>query len=594
VGFAGLGAGGQSGLYLQPAGATPLRRIADLATPVPGSTGLFSAFRDLTLAPIIPGDPCHRLAFIGQAADGRQGIYGSSFIPGDPCEELRLIADFATLVPGGGGTFARFADASPLIPGDPCHEIAFAAEGSDGERGVYASPLIPGDPCQALRKVADLTTPIPSGTGTFTAFGDLSAIAQPGDPCHLTAFVAEGAGGQRGIYSSPLIPGDPCHDLRKIVDGATPLPDGGGTFTAFSQPALTAIPGDPCDEMAFLGQGSGGQRGVFTVPYGRSSTSCSGVAAVATLATAIPDGAGRFTDFLTVSASGKHVAFLATGSGGQKGVYVASTLTKVIDLNDTLDGKALADIRFDRDGFSGNEISFAATFTDGSQAIYSVTLDFLDENDAPAAVNDSYSTGEGLALTVAAPGVLANDSDPDGDTLTASLVSGPADGTLTLNAGGSFTYTPNAGFSGSDTFTYRATDPGGAQSIGTVFISIEAAPDLVFIGFLAPVDNLPVVNDAHAGRTYPIKWQLTDASGAYVSDLGTFVSLTTSAIPCDSSPGAVLEEEAVATGGTTLRYDAASNQFIYNWKTNKGWKGCRQLQLTLSDGSKHFAKFRFK
>ena len=59
---------------------------------------------------------------------------------------------------------------------------------------------------------------------------------------------------------------------------------------------------------------------------------------------------------------------------------------------------------------------------------------------------------------MAAAGVLGNDADPDGDPLTAVLVSGPSHGTLTLNANGSFTYTPNANFNGTDSFTYRASD----------------------------------------------------------------------------------------------------------------------------------------
>lgn len=65
--------------------------------------------------------------------------------------------------------------------------------------------------------------------------------------------------------------------------------------------------------------------------------------------------------------------------------------------------------------------------------------------DAPTAANDAYATDEDTPLNVAAPGVLANDTDPEGSPLTAVLVSGPAHATLTLNADGSFTYTPIAG-----------------------------------------------------------------------------------------------------------------------------------------------------
>ena len=75
----------------------------------------------------------------------------------------------------------------------------------------------------------------------------------------------------------------------------------------------------------------------------------------------------------------------------------------------------------------------------------------------------SYSVTENTALTVPAPGVLGNDTDADGDTLTAALVGAPQHGTLTLNPNGSFTYTPASNFTGTDTFTYRASD--GAQTL---------------------------------------------------------------------------------------------------------------------------------
>ena len=65
----------------------------------------------------------------------------------------------------------------------------------------------------------------------------------------------------------------------------------------------------------------------------------------------------------------------------------------------------------------------------------------------PVAVNDAYAVTPNTALTVPAPGVLGNDTDPDpGITLTAAITAGPAHGALTLNANGGFTYTPNVGF----------------------------------------------------------------------------------------------------------------------------------------------------
>ena len=76
-----------------------------------------------------------------------------------------------------------------------------------------------------------------------------------------------------------------------------------------------------------------------------------------------------------------------------------------------------------------------------------------DDGQPPVAVVDTYSTPEDTALTVAAPGVLGNDSDVDGDTLSAAKVSDPAHGDVALNANGSFTYTPDADYNGTDSFT---------------------------------------------------------------------------------------------------------------------------------------------
>ena len=89
------------------------------------------------------------------------------------------------------------------------------------------------------------------------------------------------------------------------------------------------------------------------------------------------------------------------------------------------------------------------------------------------AANDSYSVNENTVLSVAAKGVLANDTDADGDTLTAVLASGSAHGALTLNADGSFSYTPATGYSGTDRFTYRAFDGTAYSNIATVNLTIN-------------------------------------------------------------------------------------------------------------------------
>ena len=95
-------------------------------------------------------------------------------------------------------------------------------------------------------------------------------------------------------------------------------------------------------------------------------------------------------------------------------------------------------------------------------------------NEEPVAVDDDYSIDEDNTLDVAAWGVLDNDTDADDDTLTAELVSGPSNGMLSLNADGSFTYTPNANFNGEDSFTYMAND--GIEDSNTAIVTITINP----------------------------------------------------------------------------------------------------------------------
>jgi VCBS repeat-containing protein len=117
-------------------------------------------------------------------------------------------------------------------------------------------------------------------------------------------------------------------------------------------------------------------------------------------------------------------------------------------------------------GATGTD-SFTYTASDGFAVSNpaTVTITLTPPNQAPVAGNDRYTVLVGLlGLSVGAPGVLADDSDPDGDPLTASLVSGPRNGSLQLNANGSFSYRPRLLFIGVDSFTYRARDDNGAFS----------------------------------------------------------------------------------------------------------------------------------
>ncbi len=113
--------------------------------------------------------------------------------------------------------------------------------------------------------------------------------------------------------------------------------------------------------------------------------------------------------------------------------------------------------------------------TDSKSATVLLTVNPV--NDAPVAVADTYSATEDTELSVAAPGVLTNDLDVDGDLLTAAVMSGPSHGDLTLNADGSFTYTPDANYNGTDRFTYTASDGKATSDPATVTINVAAVND---------------------------------------------------------------------------------------------------------------------
>ncbi|MCI0743825.1 MAG: Ig-like domain-containing protein [Verrucomicrobia subdivision 3 bacterium] len=93
---------------------------------------------------------------------------------------------------------------------------------------------------------------------------------------------------------------------------------------------------------------------------------------------------------------------------------------------------------------------------------------------APMANNDAYNAFQGQTLSISSPGVLLNDSDQEGDPLTVTLKTAPTNGTVTLNSNGSFEYTPNAGFVGTDSFMYWAFD--GVNYSNDAFVTLNVQP----------------------------------------------------------------------------------------------------------------------
>jgi hypothetical protein len=138
---------------------------------------------------------------------------------------------------------------------------------------------------------------------------------------------------------------------------------------------------------------------------------------------------------------------------------------------------------------------------------------------------------------------------------------------------------------GSTTVSCGSTDHAGNHSASSFNVIVSYG----FSGFFRPVDNLPTVNVVKAGSAIPVKFSLGGDQGLNIFASGYPASISTG---CSAATTDAIEE-TVTAGGSSLSYDAAGGQYIYVWKTEKSWSGCRQLQVKLRDGSSRWAIFSF-
>ncbi len=142
------------------------------------------------------------------------------------------------------------------------------------------------------------------------------------------------------------------------------------------------------------------------------------------------------------------------------------------------------------------------TATDGSlpPVIAQIPVTVTPVNDAPVAAADAFTTSSGATMTVGGAGLLANDSDVDGDPLTTRLASAPANGTVTLAPDGTFVYTVGGGFAGTATFTYVAHDGTLDSAPATVTITVAPAGTQPPPDDSAPADPTPLPAPPLGGR----------------------------------------------------------------------------------------------
>ncbi|HWN09107.1 MAG TPA: PxKF domain-containing protein [Pyrinomonadaceae bacterium] len=223
--------------------------------------------------------------------------------------------------------------------------------------------------------------------------------------------------------------------------------------------------------------------------------------------------------------------------------------------------------------------------------VHTITLTVTDTGGGSDTDDVVITVQDTLAPNISCPAdVVVN--LPMNSTATSMVVNYPAV-TATDSCSSSVTVnsTPASGSVfpvGTTTVNATADDGAGHTSECSFTVTVQYN----FAGFFPPIANLPAVNIVNAGRAIPVKFSLGGNKGLGIFAAGSPAS---GPYPCNSSDPATLLEETVTAGGSSLSYDPTTDQYIYVWKTEKGWAGtCRQLVVQLNDGSIHRANFQFK
>jgi hypothetical protein len=181
------------------------------------------------------------------------------------------------------------------------------------------------------------------------------------------------------------------------------------------------------------------------------------------------------------------------------------------------------------------------------------------ENQAPNAEDDAYTAVTGETLVIgAADGVLVNDTDPEGDDLQARVTAGPPNGTLDLLATGGFEYTPNADFSGTDSFEYEATDPDGASGTATATLTVESTPPTV----AEDIENIEAALDEAVTRAETLE------QGAFSRRLRAFLGLSAGEVQAQRFVESVLTDDVIDL--LTLRENAAGDPVGFDFAASQG------------------------
>ncbi|SDG29181.1 Ig-like domain-containing protein [Limimonas halophila] len=288
-----------------------------------------------------------------------------------------------------------------------------------------------------------------------------------------------------------------------------------------------------------------GFNGTDTFTY--AVTNEAGVTATAQATVEVTESASDLVaadDVLSVKEGTKTDLDLLANDQIPVGVDPSVTLQSTPD-NATVSVNDDATVTFAPDaGFVGTA-TFGYTVRNGSGASSSATatVEVTDVNDPPVAKDDSFR------ITNAEPApldVLANDSDPDDDDLSAAITSSPANGSVRVNEAGEIVYTADAGFTGTDSFQYSVNDGRGGSATATAEVTVGPARDLVVLGGGEQTLTLPFPAEVNG---------TADAEGVRLEP-GAIAALRPGAGDVVQLPGALTDYD-VSAGGNTLVFDGA-------------------------------------
>lgn len=346
-------------------------KVADTATPVPGGTGTFAAFTNM-----VSVDANGNVAFGENNSTTNNGIYLSS------SGVLSRVADLNTTIPGGTGKFTGFALFGNSIDGG---RLAFRGNGSSNQAGIYAYAS------GSLTKIADTNSAIPGGTGNFTSFGTAYVDSTS------YAFVGPGDSGQQGLYVSNGA------TITRIADKTSTVPGIGGTY------GWSAQLGFDTGNLAFWANVTGGTNpGSIVGGY----TSGGGLVTLASSATAVPGAGSNFTGFTSpVDLSGGTAAFRGQYGASGQGIFTVSlangTITTIANLSTAVPDGTGNFTQVQNPTVTSGGVAFLGSFTGGSGIYFhqkSVLRKVIDTTDL---LNGKTISSFGVSENSLADGYLA-------------------------------------------------------------------------------------------------------------------------------------------------------------------------------------------